>query len=190
MGKDAKNVDDISSEDLDSMIREVKATDVANSSAPGSGSVVVNFLVAAAVTAIPIYLYISPMFNMDLEKDALYFGIVTLVAAVFLTLAYNKTAAREVRRLSALTSRKPRAPRSNKRKGGKSKGGDSEDDSGNDSSIVRAVSWAMFYNNLLFVAMFMLLAFNLIPTSVPAYINYIFGVTLPSVCVYALAWAL
>lgn len=169
------DVNDVSMEELDALLKEHIAVAAEDDTTPSSGNVVVNFLMATAVSALPIYLYTSPMFDLTFEEHAVYFGVVTLVAAVFLTLAYSKTAEKEVRRLAALA----------KRRGGKKKG---EEGANTGSSITtQAVSWAMFYNNLLFLILFVVLAFNIVPAAVPGFINYIVAVAGPGVVVHMLS---
>lgn len=177
------DVDSMSMEDLNRIIQEETKSDakVVAAQRGGSGSVVVNFLVALWVAAMPIYLYTTPMFDLTLEEHNLYFAVVTLVTAVCLTSAYTKTADKERKRLRKKYPAPTNAPTSGK--GAKKNRGTRT----NSAVALEAGAWSLFYNNVFFLGLFMILAFNVVPEVVPKWINYIVAVAGPGLVVHFLS---
>ena len=170
MPRKVADVNDMSLEELDEVLQSQPAA-AQDDTTPSSGNPVVSFLVALFVSALPVYLFTTPMFDLDLEANAVALGAGALVAAVLLTLAYKRTAEKEVRRLSAKARSRParRAPTSKK-------GGKTEEVNEGASITSQAVNWSLFYNNFVFLAVFVMVALNIIPAAVPADITFVVSV--------------
>jgi hypothetical protein len=64
---------------------------VAAETETGANELIVFFINSAVVSAVPIYLFTS-IFKFSLSENFLYYAVVTLVSAVFLTMAYKNVA--------------------------------------------------------------------------------------------------
>jgi len=133
---------------------------------------------ALLVAALPIYLFISPMFDMNLIEDGMTFAIVTMIAAAFLTMSYAKVANK-----SLTGFMKKRTP--------PSAGGKTQKDQLKASFArnckVESMAYSLFINNLSFVLLFLTLAFWLvpkIPVDMTAGASYSASVVVPAALIY------
>lgn len=110
--------------------------------------------VGAVISALPLYLFHTPVFGaaaepLSLENDAAVIGLVTAVSALAMTVAYQTMAKSQETTISEARSKRARQA------GGKG--------NVNIPTGVEAAAWSVFANNLGFVVAFVFLAFYMLP---------------------------
>ena len=99
------------------------------------------------------YLFISPMFALNLKDEAVTFGSVTFFSSILLALSYGATATRNLR--SILKKRKVPI--------GKDQTRAEAEISFKQACKSEAMSYSLFKNNLVFVLLFLFMCFWLVP---------------------------
>jgi len=147
------NVNDMSMDAFDAAIQETAQSFKDTDEIP-AGTLSTFFIPALLMAGLPIYLFISPMFDMSLKEDAATFGGVTLLCAFLLAKSYHKVASANLTQY--LKIREP-AP-------SPTKAGRAQNQADFDKNCrVEAMSYSLFINNIFFVLLFLTLSFWFIP---------------------------
>lgn len=109
---------------------------------------------ALLVAALPIYLFISPMFDMSFKEDGSTFAIVTILTAIFLALSYAKVANRSL--TMCMKKRSPPGAQTKPQR-------DELKAIFTKNCKVESMAYSLFVNNLVFVILFFTLGFWLLP---------------------------
>jgi len=99
------------------------------------------------------YLFISPMFALNLKDEAATFGGVTFFSSILLALSYGATARRNLR--SILKKRKVPLIKDQTKAQSEAKF--------NQSCKSESMAYSLFKNNLVFVLLFLFMCFWLVP---------------------------
>lgn len=174
-GQKAGDVNAMSMHELDEILNSTKSQDAAEGTATttqnASGLMVYFVISAVAVAALPIYLFSSSMFGLDIAENVIFFAVGTIVAAVALVLCYQSSANAEIERIA-------KARKANRKK-----------NAAQPSAALEACAWSLFYNNILFLFWFLAFAFYLLPKMVeaPAVVTYLVSTAGPAVLMAAVS---
>ena len=151
------------------------------------------FAVSLAVCSLPIYLFVTPMYDLSFSANLAHFAIVTFIGAFFLTQSHSIAAKEKYLALKVSRASSPLLQKSGKStKGKSSKDVAKELD---ESAASEAVAYALFANNAAYALLYILISLKLFPATVGIWFddsarlsmslaNYATSVILPAIIVW------
>jgi len=155
-------------EDIDKLLEE--HADIGADVTP-SAQWIFYIVMAFVTSSIPIYLYLTPMFDLTVEEHGVMFALVTLISTGCLAVSYNQIAV--AKKVNLLQKRDLVDLTKTENLGGL-----------RTATATEAIAYSLFVNNAVYLAIFLFIGFYVCSKSTfGVTANYVMAVLIPAVLI-------